>query len=121
MKITSTRVFKAFAWICVVVGFTMLMLEAFLHYNHALARHPLPETPWSAVSIAMGAVMILFGAGVIQYADTKKALELFGYIMPYVGNLIASIRPGGRRSTDTMATDIPPIVPTKHDDETASG
>lgn len=102
MTITSSKVFKAFAWLCVVVGFTMLMLEAFLHYQHALARHPTPETAWSAVSIAMGAIFILFGAGVLQYADTKKALELFGYITPFVVSILQTIKPGGRRVTDTF-------------------
>lgn len=103
MRITSSKVFKAFAWLCVVVGFSMLMLEAYLHYQHALARHPTPETAWSAVSIAMGAIFILFGAGVLQYADTKKALELFGYLTPFVVQLLQSWRPGGRRATDPPA------------------
>jgi hypothetical protein len=103
VTITSSKVFKAFAWLCVTVGFAMLMLESFLHYQHALARHPMPETAWSAVSISMGAVLILFGAGVLQYADTKKALELFGYIMPFVTQLLQSWRPGGRRASDPPA------------------
>lgn len=93
----TASAFKVFAWLCLVVGFVLLMLEAFLHYRHFLLRNPPPESSWSAVSIFMGTMLLLFGAGSLQFTVTQKSLSVIGYILPIVANAFATIRPGSLR------------------------
>jgi hypothetical protein len=108
--IRTARAFKVFAWACLIVGFAMLMLEAFLHYRSSFMRNPPPPSAWSAVGIMMGAMLLLFGAGALQFAITQKAISIIGYILPIAANALSAMRPGGKRATDpaplTPAADV---------------
>lgn len=112
----TAKAFKVFAWICLAVGFTILMLEAFLHYRSSFSRTPLPASAWSATAIFMGSMLLLFGAGALQFAVTQRALTVIGYILPIFANAVSSLRFGGQRAGDPKVSqstaEKPPTAPT---------
>lgn len=100
------RTVRGWALLMIVVGFSILMLEGYLHYCHYVTPRSCPaESPWSFFAIALSNLLMLFGGLILQRQDITPALEAIEKLLPFIGNLIATIRPGGRRATD------PPAVP----------
>ncbi len=92
-------VVKFFAGLAMLFGFVVGGLEVYFHYIKE------GESAWKMLPFALAAISITWGALMLQREDTSAALDKLVELVPFIGSLIATRRPGGKRITD------PPLEP----------
>ena len=97
------RAVKIWAVMMIAAGFAILVSEAVLHFCHVLTPKICATDAGSLFWVIVGFVSMLVGGIILWRERVAPVLQSFRDTVPTIINLINSIRPGGRRSTDPPA------------------
>jgi hypothetical protein len=102
-------VVEVFAFFAMLIGFAIIVVEAFAHYRPYFTHLPTGRvlvSEWTVTPFIVGGVLIAFGALVLGYTIVKPAMDELEDASSFVTNLISSVKLWGSRSTDKQAVDI---------------
>jgi hypothetical protein len=98
-------VVNVFAFLMMLVGMTLIVLEGLAHYRpYFTHKCCVLQSNWTVMPFVSGAVLMVGGGLILAYTVVSPALHELEGASPFIAELLNSVKLGGSRDTDKTAT-----------------